>query len=922
MGKGNRNRTGRDDEWLSLSSSAPAKNKKARPRKPLPKWVVPLISIVLAVAIVAGVALFAMNNNGFFKRVNVLVKSQTSGAYSINQQMAYFLVWNYYYEQASETWDYYEDLGYSSIMSYVVGASTKMDYCWGQSMTAAQNKLNTTIASSTLLQSYVALCDYGQKNNLKLTKEEKSEAISDMYMLLRSRAYDYYDYLADNGYSVTPSNVYYGNYLEFGRWWKTVFGSDFKESDMEKSAVVLALSNKVLSQWQNDKWEATDAAAEKLANPDRYYKTDYVSYSTTDAAVAALLAEVRTEEQLKDLLVNHYVENNYLELYNKYASGRADEAAEVLSNLKGKESVAEQQAALDLYGLTLTEYTEGDETLNEKVSDWMFSSARVGFDATQIKLEDRIIVVVLEGTDPVEEPEATEEAGETGEAEESGETEAGEGSEETGEEVTEPKKVKAALYTVNYLELDEDGMNKLKNTVRIALNLTDDETLEHYHSAEDQAEEFADALEAEGADIDALLADATNWQGIEKNAEGVPEAILEEVFALAVEKGDVLTVADGEKIHVVYVRDLTKAVPATYDEEGNETAPEEPVEATISYKTFNEPMYTVAAELQDGAKEELENISEDTENYLKPAALKAEDTLKKLNASYNKGLFMSNNGATTKTGTRADSKPSDMPEEVYQKALTMSVGGTGLADIEESTAKYLIYVSEQTDEGLTVEYLKIETYEAESYGEWLFATATLQDGEYISGVAEGDSKIIEKKDGDDEDAQTTYSFYLVKNAPMYLKTETVIRGGYLGFAGENAQERAEAAKNELAGKTGYELLRAAAKIESTYSPVVSNSIDEDSVTSTAVSDWLFDESRKANDIEILEEGGAYYVVVFGARMQGWESTAKSNVASEESSEWVQKLIVEGGYKVSEKALKKIKDVADEPETTEETTAAE
>ena len=134
-----------------------------------------------------------------------------------------------------------------------------------------------------------------------------------------------------------------------------------------------------------------------------------------------------------------------------------------------------------------------------------------------------------------------------------------------------------------------------------------------------------------------------------------------------------------------------------------------------------------------------------------------------------------------------------MPDEVYQTALLMEAGAAKLADIADSTAKYLIYVSEKTDEGLTVYYLKIETYEADSYQEWLFGTATVVNGEYVSGVAEGDAKVIttepEEEEDIDTDAKTTYAVYLVKNEPMYLEKDAVVRGGYLTFTGEDAQAR-------------------------------------------------------------------------------------------------------------------------------------
>ena len=73
MGKGSRNRIGRDDDILVKN---PKKAKKRRAHRPLPKWVVPVIAGVVAVAIVVGAVMLVLMNNGTFKRTNILVKSQ------------------------------------------------------------------------------------------------------------------------------------------------------------------------------------------------------------------------------------------------------------------------------------------------------------------------------------------------------------------------------------------------------------------------------------------------------------------------------------------------------------------------------------------------------------------------------------------------------------------------------------------------------------------------------------------------------------------------------------------------------------------------------------------------------------------------------------------------------------------------------
>ena len=186
-------------------------------------------------------------------------------------------------------------------------------------------------------------------------------------------------------------------------------------------------------------------------------------------------------------------------------------------------------------------------------------------------------------------------------------------------------------------------------------------------------------------------------------------------------------------------------------------------------------------------------------------------------------------------------------------------------------------------------------------------------------------------------AGTTYVSSGLKEQTVYRVTraldlgEDVVRGGFAAFTN---QDEARAAKEALNGLTGIDILNKLAELNSNV--VASNSISAKNAedNSKAVKNWLFDSSRVKDDADLVlqtqDDGNVngYYVAVFLNKVSSGESSARTNYSQTAASEWATSIATEGGYKLSQSALKKIKNTAEptaeeaENTTTESTEATE
>lgn len=868
MGKGNRNRIGREES--DVLTSRPAKTRKRRTRRPLPKLLFPIVALVLVVAFAVTAITIALVNNGTFKRNNVLIKSQKSGKYSINQQAAQVMIWTMEWDQASQIYQYYSGI-----------ANSEFEYCWGRATTAKYN-INEYIGDyyAKTLVSLVASCDEGVRSGVTFTKEEEEQAYQSMLSSLKNEAYSYYSFLSSNGLSdVSPYYVYSAGSPYFGQFLKETLGKDIRETDIRRAAVIQAYANKVYVLKQNEYWETDRATAEAevAKNPERYYTTSYLTYATEDSALAALLAGIHEEDEFRTAIAKDYVKNHYVALYNKYVTGKTATVNDTLTALRGKTTDEELTTALTEQGLTPATYAADDATLTAEQKEWLFAEGRAQFDAATVTSEDGLTasVIVVSALD------------------------------------SEANTVTAAIKTFTYDTLSEDELTKLTNTVLKELELPIADGAPVYELENDKADAFLEELKAEGADQAALMAGkgATDVADVKEDTETVPQAIRHAVFADGAETGTVKKVSSGSenKLYVIYVSSFTAAVAADPD---NGVA-EAPATANISYVEYVTAVDSMVGDLTDSLDSLLPEKSDAA--FQKPAEVKAAETVKALNEAADKEDYLSDRGATFVSELTAENKADKgVHDEIAEAVLADGVakGAVLTVNVPESTGKYIIYVTETAEAGVSFYYLTVSTFEAGSYQEWLFGNV---DAATMTGApAKGETFTVDPTESD-----KNYHVYLVVDDPLKMDEETVVRGGYLKF---DSEESANEALAKLANLTGYKLLNTLADMDT---GAVANNMIRESAVSGALKDWLFSAERKENEAAVVKETGedgvtTIYVAAFVQSLPAWESSARSNYASESVNSWVEGVVETNGYKVSESALKKVKNPK-APKVAEETT---
>ncbi|MBQ9804925.1 MAG: hypothetical protein IJW49_00225 [Clostridia bacterium] len=151
-------------------------------------------------------------------------------------------------------------------------------------------------------------------------------------------------------------------------------------------------------------------------------------------------------------------------------------------------------------------------------------------------------------------------------------------------------------------------------------------------------------------------------------------------------------------------------------------------------------------------------------------------------------------------------------------------------------------------------------------------------------------------------------------------TDPQVYGGYLLF--ETKGEADKALKN-LGKKTGFELWHAFSALsvttgegddETTTAATVSSTMTKDSITDTALENWLFGE-RTGNDVAVIKGTDGYYLAYFFTSDETWIRTAKDDWVAEKLTENLAELVK--GYEINQKNLDKI----GEPKLTTDTTTA-
>ncbi|MBO5293639.1 MAG: hypothetical protein J6B71_00090 [Clostridia bacterium] len=505
MGKGSRNR----QIHLQDRLDHPEKYKE---KKQAPKWLTPLISIVLLAAIVIGVFAYVISANGIIQRGRILIESQ-SGKFDVNQQMATFIAWQSVYSNSAMYWTYCSYGLMEDTYKVTTNYKTADEYALTTAQYSLQNQLRDCIDDVVeSLKIYVAVCDaaYAADKNCYKTDAVKAgvkETIAQFDELKTT-----YGYTSVNGFL------------------KMAMGTGMKESDIEKALTMLEVYDAYCTEMQVSFETATtleDLKTFRDANPKDYYKTDYLTFAADNKELADQLKACTTPEEFKALVLSDHFANNYKTTYNKYTT--QVEVADVVANLKNKTDAnggTALTAALDEYAFESTREFLPDATPDEDLKKWLFDSKRKQYETGSVETEDGIYVVTF----------FSEAASETS--------------------VTARYK----FYEFDEGEAFEDDVDFKNNILKYIQESKKDEPSYPevaYKTDDEKADALEKLLKAEGANIAVIFADyeTVTVEALTSSDKVHPEALVDAVFEKTVKTGDVLNVDDNGKSYVIYVEE-------------------------------------------------------------------------------------------------------------------------------------------------------------------------------------------------------------------------------------------------------------------------------------------------------------------------------------------------------------------------------
>lgn len=264
---------------------------------------------------------------------------------------------------------------------------------------------------------------------------------------------------------------------------------------------------------------------------------------------------------------------------------------------------------------------------------------------------------------------------------------------------------------------------------------------------------------------------------------------------------------------------------------------------------------------------------------------------------------------------KSGDKPADNEASEDKKELITA----GAAIVGDMNAEVSTALSVKNDK-YKAESLKDGKDERDDYLQWMFGT--VEGDNKADPAATGDTKVIEKTEGSDDDKKTTYTFYVLVDA-MKLDDDTAIWGGYLKFTGdeETRKKSAEEAMQKLykdgVQLTGVELWRALQELGATVNYGFKSS---DLTSMTALSDWLFADGRSNSTMAIVSgkekknsssssasstttEIDVTYLAVLIEQTECWKATAFSGCITEQRNDWLE--ACRKGYDLNYDLIEKI-----------------
>ena len=526
------------------------------------------------------------------QRNRIVIESQT-GKFDVTQQMATFIAWQSLYYNA---YYYYMYLSYGLIQdtnNIVDSFSSADQYAIAAAQAGIQNSLRDSIDETLkTLKSYVAVCDEAYRAGVTLDDSDMKEVNATIDELNKMR-----------------TNFGYGTLNAF---LKAAIDTGVKKSDVKDALEMVSLYNKYCMQIQESYEKAvtlSDLTVFRDENPEDYYKIDYLVYTADDEDFAKELAACTNAEQFKDMITKHHFDENYKGIYNKYTVSKI--ATDALATISGKTNnnngtaLSDALTAIDST-ISVGNYSNSDETLNEDLKKWLFDSKRKQYETTALTSGDDGIYLIafLSATANSETVQAwikyyTFE----------------EGSSHEGNDT-----FKDSVF--NYLLATMKGSDSLPEVA--------------YKSAATKADDLKTKLTAEGANITDIL--MTN-NGVRKDnitktsaASVLPETVRDAAFATEAKQGDVWVKVDKSDDSINYVIYIESKADTT---------------ATVQYVTYeNDVFFDVVYDLEDSLEDvypidETENYAPDAEAGTYQAWLSevAEGTLTSVRSEFQTNYF-------------------------------------------------------------------------------------------------------------------------------------------------------------------------------------------------------------------------------------------------------------------------------------------
>ena len=517
MGKGNRNRQFHYQE--RLENPEKIEHKKAKRKATAPQWLKPAIGILLAVVIVFSVAASFVNNQGMIQRNRVLIKSQ-SGKFDVTQQMATYIAWQNLYSQGYWYWSYSSQLGDTTAQQY------KQDEYALMMASTLQSQLRDGIDDvMDSLKTYVAVCDaaYAESKELiKLSDTDKATIDATIDELKKVKS--------GSSYATTTMRVFLDDIMAPG----------MKEKDIRAALELMTVYNNYYLKTQTglESTVTTEALLNfRDQNPGDYYALGYLTFAADTKELAEQLTACTTAAEFKEAVLRFHFEDNYKISYNKFTT--QVEATDALKTLTGKTDSSSGSAWTDaikaIEGMgEKVDYKKSENPLAEEVSSWLFDSKRKAFESTVIATDDGIYLIGLAAINgDVRSAYIKMYAMKDGEAH--------------GEDTAFKSSM---LEYLLHEKAHEDPDHKHEDEA-------EGEELS-YKTAEQKAEALKKEMEAEGADIAALLQSnaAVSIKNTSTDKQPAAPDAVEDKIDSTVKKGDILTTSGTDASYVIYIDDV------------------------------------------------------------------------------------------------------------------------------------------------------------------------------------------------------------------------------------------------------------------------------------------------------------------------------------------------------------------------------